>query len=36
MLAISRHPCAINPNPDLEKLARERGWAVYFPESVRG
>lgn len=36
MLAISRHPCAINPNPDLEIMARERGWAVYFPESVRG
>ena len=31
MLAIARHPFAINPNPDLEAMARERGWSVYFP-----
>ncbi|MGC2193249.1 MAG: HAD-IB family phosphatase [Terriglobales bacterium] len=31
MLAIARHPFAINPNPDLEAMARERRWNVYFP-----
>lgn len=31
LLAIARHPFAINPNPDLEAMARERGWSVYFP-----
>jgi phosphoserine phosphatase len=31
MLAMSAHPFAINPNPDLEAMARERGWTVYFP-----
>ena len=32
MLAYAEHGFAVNPNPDLEKLARERGWTVYFPE----
>lgn len=32
MLAIARHPFAVNPNPDLEAMARERNWAVYFPK----
>src|SRR6266436_9124517 len=36
MLAISRNAFAVNPNPDLEKIARERGWAVYFPEAIQG
>jgi phosphoserine phosphatase len=31
MLELARHAYAINPNPDLEKLARERGWTVYQP-----
>jgi phosphoserine phosphatase len=31
MLEITPHPFAINPNPDLEKIARERGWTVYQP-----
>lgn len=35
MLAISRHPFAINPNPDLEQTARQRGWSVYFPDGRR-
>lgn len=34
MLAMARHAFAINPNRDLETAARERGWSVYFPESV--
>jgi phosphoserine phosphatase len=31
MLATSTHAFAINPNADLETMARERGWTVYFP-----
>jgi phosphoserine phosphatase len=31
MLAASRHPFAINPNPDLEATARQHGWTIYFP-----
>jgi len=33
MLKIAKHGFAVNPNPDLEKLARELGWQVYWPES---
>ncbi len=29
MLEIARHPYAINPNPDLEQIATERGWTIY-------
>jgi phosphoserine phosphatase len=35
MLAMSKHPVAVNPNPDLAAIAGERGWQVYFPESIR-
>ena len=31
MLAIARHGFAVNPNPDLENMARERGWTIYWP-----
>ncbi len=31
MLELARYPYAINPNPDLEKIAQERGWTVYQP-----
>jgi HAD superfamily phosphoserine phosphatase-like hydrolase len=31
MLAIAKHAFAVNPNPDLERAARQRGWAIYFP-----
>jgi HAD superfamily phosphoserine phosphatase-like hydrolase len=34
MLAHARHPFAVNPNPDLEALARQRGWTVYFPDGI--
>jgi phosphoserine phosphatase len=34
MLAMAQHPFAINPNPDLEVLARERGWSLYFPDGT--
>ncbi|HYD16794.1 MAG TPA: haloacid dehalogenase-like hydrolase [Candidatus Nanoarchaeia archaeon] len=32
MLDIARHPFAVNPNPDLEKLAEEKGWTIYHPK----
>ena len=32
MLAMAKAGFAVNPNPDLEKKARENGWTVYFPE----
>jgi HAD superfamily phosphoserine phosphatase-like hydrolase len=35
MLALARHPYAINPNADLEATARERGWTIYFPDGTR-
>ena len=36
MLAIARHPFAVNPNADLEGAARQRGWNIYFPDGTRG
>lgn len=35
MLAMAKHAFAVNPNPDLEPVARERGWRIYFPEGAR-
>jgi HAD superfamily phosphoserine phosphatase-like hydrolase len=35
MLAIARDGFAVNPNPDLEKKARENGWKIYWPEGIR-
>jgi HAD superfamily phosphoserine phosphatase-like hydrolase len=35
MLAMARHAFAVNPNPDLEATARQRGWTVYFPDETR-
>ncbi|MDP9158906.1 MAG: haloacid dehalogenase-like hydrolase [Acidobacteriota bacterium] len=34
MLAIARNAFAVNPNPDLEEMAKRRGWTVYRPEAV--
>jgi HAD superfamily hydrolase (TIGR01490 family) len=34
MLAMAKHAFAVNPNPDLESVARERGWRIYFPEGT--
>jgi phosphoserine phosphatase len=31
MLELARDAYAINPNPDLEKIARARGWTIYRP-----
>jgi HAD superfamily phosphoserine phosphatase-like hydrolase len=35
MLAMAKHAVAINPNPDLESMAKEQGWRIYFPEGTR-
>ena len=32
MLAMSKHPFVINPNPDLEEIALAEGWPIYQPE----
>lgn len=34
MLALAKHAFAVNPNADLEVLARERRWQIYFPEGT--
>jgi phosphoserine phosphatase len=31
MLAIARHGFAVNPNPDLERMAQQQGWMIYWP-----
>lgn len=33
MLELAKAPYVINPNPDLEAIARERGWTIYRPLS---
>ena len=35
MLEIARHAFAVNPNPDLEKIAQEKGWQIYWPSGTR-
>ena len=34
MLEVARHPFAINPTKELEQIAGQRQWPIYFPESV--
>ncbi len=33
MLAMSKHPFVINPNPDLKKIALANGWTMYQPQT---
>lgn len=35
MLAMAKNGFAVNPNPDLEAMARERGWKIYFPDGTQ-
>jgi HAD superfamily phosphoserine phosphatase-like hydrolase len=35
MLAMAKHAFAVNPNPELESSARERGWNIYFPQGTQ-
>jgi phosphoserine phosphatase len=32
MLALSKHPFAINPNPNLKEIAVANGWKIYQPD----
>lgn len=34
MLMMAKRAFAVNPNPDLETIARQRGWTVYFPDGT--
>jgi HAD superfamily phosphoserine phosphatase-like hydrolase len=31
MLAFAKNSFAVNPNPDLEKMAQEKNWTIYWP-----
>jgi len=35
MLEVARHPFGINPNPDLERIAHDKGWQIYWPAGTR-
>ncbi len=35
MLALAKTPVAVNPSPELRKIASERGWQMYLPDSIR-
>jgi phosphoserine phosphatase len=35
MLEMAGTAFAVNPNPDLEKLAGDKGWQVYWPDAVK-
>jgi phosphoserine phosphatase len=35
MLEVARHAFAVNPNPDLEKIATEKSWQIYWPSGAR-
>ena len=35
MLEISRQPFVVNPNPNLEKIAKEKSWPIYWPAGTR-
>ena len=35
MLEIARHAFAVNPNPDLEKIAAEKSWQIYWPSGTQ-
>lgn len=35
MLELAKYPFCVNPNPDLEKVARQKGWPVYRPQTWR-
>ena len=35
MLEVARHPFAVNPNPDLERIAEEKGWQIYWPSGTK-
>ena len=36
MLEMAKYPFCVNPNADLERIAHQRAWPVYWPEVVAG
>ena len=34
MLEMAGHAIAVNPNPDLEKIAQGKAWKIYWPEGT--
>jgi phosphoserine phosphatase len=35
MMRLAKRAYAVNPNPDLEAIAAESGWEIYWPEATR-
>jgi phosphoserine phosphatase len=35
MLQIAQTPVAVNPNPELEALAAEKAWKIYWPMGTK-
>lgn len=35
MLEVAHHAFAVNPNSELQKIAQEHRWPVYFPDPIR-
>jgi phosphoserine phosphatase len=35
MLEMARHSVAVNPNTDLEAIAKKKAWRIYWPEGTR-
>lgn len=35
MLEIAEKAVVVNPNPDLEQIARRKGWTIYWPEGTQ-
>jgi phosphoserine phosphatase len=35
MMEMARYPVCVNPSADLEQIARERGWPVYWPAGTK-
>ena len=35
MLEMAKYPLCVNPNDDLEQIARERRWPVYWPAGTK-
>ena len=35
MLEIATYPFCVNPNPDLETVAKRRNWPVYWPDGTK-
>ena len=35
MLEIAKYPFCINPNPDLEQVAKAKNWSIFWPNGTR-